>query len=168
LQAGGASFASADEQEREERRAILAMTRAFRSRVRGRRAPDEATIGEIASEFGVSLRALRFYEARGLIRPRRSGARRFYGETQRRRLRTILSGKKFGFTLREIAELIAADTGEADLEDGLGAEKIVDQIVRLERRRDEIEAMIGRLRAAHETRRQAPSVVETLKELDGG
>jgi len=144
------------------------MTRPFRSRAPDKKTPNEATIGEMASEFGVSLRALRFYEDRGLIRPRRSGARRLYGEAERRRLRTILRGKKFGFTLREIAELIASDSGEADLEDGLRAEKIVDQIVRLERRREEIEAMIVRLRAAHQTRRQAPAAIETPSELDKG
>src|SRR5271166_3261323 len=56
--------------------------------------------------FGVSLRTLRFYEDRGLIKPRREGNARFYRGADRVRREMILKGKKLGFTLTEIQDLI--------------------------------------------------------------
>jgi DNA-binding transcriptional MerR regulator len=115
----------------------------------------EATIGEVAREFAVSLRTLRFYEDRGLLRPRRQGISRFYSVADRQRLREILKGKQFGFTLTEIRELIAARQSgrdETDIEETLGSQQIVDQIRHLERQRDELEAAIRRLRATYERR----------------
>jgi DNA-binding transcriptional MerR regulator len=119
------------------------------------KAPNEATIGEVAREYGVSLRTLRFYEGRGLLCPRRDGQKRFYGAAERRRLQAILKGKQFGFTLTEIGELIGAqrpDASETDFEETLRPEQIAEQLVHLERQRDEIEAAILRLREAHERR----------------
>ena len=114
---------------------------------------DEATIGEVAREFAVSLRTLRFYEDRGLLRPRREGPNRYYAPNERNRLRIILKGKQLGFTLTEIRQLIAGrEDGEADIEETLNAEQIAKQIRHLERQRDEIEAAIGRLRAAEQRR----------------
>jgi DNA-binding transcriptional MerR regulator len=117
--------------------------------------PDEATIGELAREFAVSLRTLRFYEDRGLLQPRRHGPSRFYSPADRRRLQTILKGKKFGFTLTEIKDLIATGQSgpdEADIEETLGDQQIIDQIHHLERQRDDIDAAIGRLSATRERR----------------
>ena len=114
---------------------------------------DEATIGEVAREFAVSLRTLRFYEDRGLLQPRRQGASRFYAAADRKRLRIILTGKQLGFTLTEIRALLAADSdGEAEIEERLNAQQIADQIGQLERQRGEIEAAIARLRAAQSRR----------------
>jgi DNA-binding transcriptional MerR regulator len=121
----------------------------------------EANIGEMAREFDVSLRTLRFYEDRGLLQPRRHGASRFYGEADRRRMQAILKGKQLGFTLTEIRDLIGApqaEAGEADIEETLRPEQIVDQICHLERQRDEIAAAIDRLRATHERRAAAPAL----------
>jgi DNA-binding transcriptional MerR regulator len=75
--------------------------------------------------FGVSLRTLRFYEDRGLIKPRREGNARYYRGTDRVRMEMILKGKKLGFTLTEIQDLIG-DAGP--LEDQLNAQQIVTQI----------------------------------------
>jgi DNA-binding transcriptional MerR regulator len=113
----------------------------------------ETTIREMAREFDVSLRTLRFYEDRGLLNPRRHGSSRFYDEEDRRRLEAILEGKKLGFTLVEIREFIGGGQGEKNFEQALGVQQILDQIHHLERQRDEIEATIGRLRAM-ESRRQ--------------
>jgi DNA-binding transcriptional MerR regulator len=114
----------------------------------------ETTISETAREFGVTLRTLRFYEDRGLIRPRRDGGARFYGPNERTRVRMILNGKRLGFTLTEIADLIGAPdplrTSEADFERRLGPHQISSQITHLERQRREIDDAIGRLRATHE------------------
>ncbi|MEJ8572951.1 MerR family transcriptional regulator [Microbaculum marinum] len=72
------------------------------------------TIGEVAREFGFTLRALRFYEEKGLISPRRSGNRRLYSKGDLRRLRIIANGKKIGLSLDDIREILKADTGESD------------------------------------------------------
>ncbi|MBV8840465.1 MAG: MerR family transcriptional regulator, partial [Alphaproteobacteria bacterium] len=64
----------------------------------------EFTIGELSREFGVTLRALRFYENKGLITPQRDGLNRLYSQGDRTRLALILKGKKLGFTLGEIRQ----------------------------------------------------------------
>jgi DNA-binding transcriptional MerR regulator len=109
----------------------------------------EMTISQMSRLFGVSLRTLRFYEDRGLIKPRREGNARYYRATDRIRMEMILKGKKLGFTLTEIQDLIGAKgTAEtADLEDQLNPQQIVTQISHLERQRSEIEGAIERLRA---------------------
>ncbi|MBU3731624.1 MAG: MerR family transcriptional regulator [Beijerinckiaceae bacterium] len=74
------------------------------------------TIGDLAREFGVTLRTLRFYEDRGLITPRRSGMTRLYSEKARSRLALILKGKHLGFTLTEIRAMLEAHlAGELEL-----------------------------------------------------
>lgn len=67
------------------------------------------SIGDVAREFGVSLRAPRFYEDRGL-HPRRRGTTRLYSEGDRSRLQMILKGKRLGFTLTEIREILSSRT----------------------------------------------------------
>ncbi|MBO6949599.1 MAG: MerR family DNA-binding transcriptional regulator [Rhodospirillales bacterium] len=63
-------------------------------------------IAELAKEFGVTTRTVRFYEDKGLISPTREGQRRVYSPRDRVRLRLIMRGKRLGLTLDEIAELI--------------------------------------------------------------
>jgi DNA-binding transcriptional MerR regulator len=66
----------------------------------------EYSIGELAREFDVTPRAIRFYEAEGLLAPRREGQRRIYTARDRTRLKLTLRGKRLGLTLSEIRELI--------------------------------------------------------------
>src|SRR5438477_10242953 len=66
----------------------------------------EFSIGELAREFDITPRAIRFYEAEGLIAPRRDGQRRIYTPRDRTRLKLTLRGKRLGLTLSEIRELI--------------------------------------------------------------
>ena len=66
----------------------------------------EFSIGELASEFDVTPRAIRFYEDHGLLAPRRAGQRRIYSPSDRTRLKLTLRGKRLGLTLSEIRELI--------------------------------------------------------------
>ena len=66
----------------------------------------EFSISELAREFDVTPRAIRFYEAEGLISPRRDGQRRIYTPRDRTRLKLTLRGKRLGLTLSEIRELI--------------------------------------------------------------
>ena len=88
------------------------------------------TIGDLAREFSVSLRTLRFYEDRGLLSPKRQGTMRLYGTRDRVRLSMILKGKQLGFTLGEISAMLASDEvargtpGELKL----SLEQIKDQI----------------------------------------
>ena len=66
----------------------------------------EFSISELAREFDVTPRAIRFYEAEGLLAPRRVGQRRVYTPRDRTRLKLTLRGKRLGLTLAEIRELI--------------------------------------------------------------
>jgi DNA-binding transcriptional MerR regulator len=66
----------------------------------------EFSISELAREFDVTPRAIRFYEDQGLISPRRDGQRRIYTARDRTRLKLTLRGKRLGLSLSEIRELI--------------------------------------------------------------
>ena len=112
-------------------------------------AQPELTISQMSRVFGVSLRTLRFYEDRGLIKPRREGNARYYRGGDRIRMEMILKGKKLGFTLTEIQDLIGGKGASemTDLEDQLNPQQIVTQISHLERQRNDIEGAIERLRA---------------------
>jgi DNA-binding transcriptional MerR regulator len=66
----------------------------------------EFSISELAREFDVTPRAIRFYEDHGLLAPRRDGQRRIYAPRDRTRLKLTLRGKRLGLTLSEIRELI--------------------------------------------------------------
>lgn len=63
-------------------------------------------IGDLAREFNVTLRTLRFYEDRGLLEPARSGSTRLYSADDRQRLKLILLAKRVGFSLSEIEEIL--------------------------------------------------------------
>ncbi|GBC61735.1 MerR family transcriptional regulator [Desulfonema ishimotonii] len=81
--------------------------------------PEKAyTISELASHFNISPRTIRFYEEKGLISPQRtSGNQRFYTRKDRARLRLILRGKRFGFSLDDIAGMIGmSDTDINEIE----------------------------------------------------
>lgn len=64
------------------------------------------TIREMCEEFDVTARTLRFYEAKELLFPQRLGQKRLYGKRDRARLKLILRGKRFGFSLEEIRQLL--------------------------------------------------------------
>jgi DNA-binding transcriptional MerR regulator len=74
------------------------------------------TVGQLADELGVTTRTLRFYEAEGLITPRRTGSARSYDHRDRARLRLILRGRRFGMSLSEIAEIVGMYDGAATSE----------------------------------------------------
>jgi len=65
-----------------------------------------ATIGEMCAEFDVTPRTLRFYEYKELLTPRREGQKRLFSKRDKARLKLILQGKRFGFSLDEIKELL--------------------------------------------------------------
>ncbi|AQR73047.1 MerR family DNA-binding transcriptional regulator [Sphingomonas sp. LM7] len=91
------------------------------------------SISDLCAEFSVTPRALRFYEDEGLIAPERRGTQRIYSHADRARLAWILRGKRVGFSLGEIKEMI-------DLYD-VGEGRRVQKQVTLERCRDRIELL---------------------------
>jgi DNA-binding transcriptional MerR regulator len=74
------------------------------------------TVGELASELGVTTRTLRHYEAEGLLRPERVGQNRVYSARDRARLRLVLRGRRFGMTLAECREIVDMYDGAASSE----------------------------------------------------
>ena len=68
--------------------------------------PDLFTIGELASAFALSPRAIRFYEDQGLLAPERAGTQRIYTKRDRARLQLILRGKRLGFSIADIREFL--------------------------------------------------------------
>jgi DNA-binding transcriptional MerR regulator len=110
-------------------------------------APTEFTISELAKEFGVTLRTLRFYEDKGLLSPRRHGMTRLYSLADRDRLALILKGKKLGFMQGEIRQMVAAEQGHGDSQAlKLSREKCLEQIDLLKRQQTDIEEALGELR----------------------
>lgn len=104
-------------------------------------------ISEMAREFKISLRTLRFYEDRGLLHPLRNGLIRLYTERDRQHLQLILKGRRLGFTLNEIGALLAeADVGDPELH--LAPDQIRAQISHLERQRENLDQAIAELRCA--------------------
>ena len=106
------------------------------------------TIGELAQTFQVSLRTLRFYESRGLLKPRRQGLKRRYGQKDVDRLAAIVRAKKLGFTLNEIHQMTngSGANGHALL---LTREKCQGQISLLECKLEEITHALSELRQMH-------------------
>ena len=69
-------------------------------------APTTFSISELAKEFALTTRAIRFYEDEGLLSPTRNGRNRIYGARERTRLKLILRGKRLGLALSEIREIL--------------------------------------------------------------
>lgn len=106
------------------------------------------TIGDLAREFDVTLRTLRFYEDKGLINPKREGQSRLYSRRDRARLKLVLMGKRVGFSLTEIKgmlDLYDLRDGQApQLEVALG--RFHEQIAILEHQKKDIEQALSELR----------------------
>jgi len=105
------------------------------------------SISDLSSEFGVTARALRFYEDEGLISPERRGTTRIYSHRDRARLAWILRGKRVGFSLGEIRELLDL----YDIGDGRRSQRSAtiarcrDRIALLEAQKHDIDAAIAEL-----------------------
>ncbi len=91
-------------------------------------ADKEMTIAEMADAFGITMRTLRFYEAKELLHPRRIGNRRFYDDACRARLNLVLKGKAMGLGLDEISQLVGLV--ECDLPDSERAQAVVSMCER--------------------------------------
>lgn len=106
------------------------------------------TIGDLSKEFDVTLRTLRFYEDKGLINPRRDGLNRLYSRRDRARLKLVLMGKRVGFSLTEIKNMLdlydLRDGQVVQLKVALG--RFNEQIAILERQKKDIEQALAELR----------------------
>jgi DNA-binding transcriptional MerR regulator len=109
----------------------------------------EYSIGELAREFDVTPRAIRFYEAEGLLAPRRDGQRRIYTPRDRTRLKLTLRGKRLGLTLSEIRSLI--DMYEPGRDERPQLERFLAVLqahkAALERQREDIAAQLAEIAA---------------------
>ena len=86
------------------------------TQVHDHRLPPSFTIGELSKQFHVTTRTIRFYEDEGLLAPQRSGQNRIYTARDRVRLKLILRGKRLGFSIKEIKDMVEmydAPEGEA-------------------------------------------------------
>ncbi len=119
-------------------------------------------IAELAREFAVTPRTIRFYEAEGMLRPARDGQRRVYRPRDRTRLKLILRGRRLGFPLAEVAEIIGlydAPPGEAgQLE--LLMRKIAERRAALEAKRADIDASLDDLQVVARNCRKRLKILE--------
>ncbi|WP_102261366.1 MerR family transcriptional regulator [Mesobacillus jeotgali] len=110
------------------------------------------SISDLAEEFGVTTRTIRYYEELGLLKPSRTeGGRRIYSGSDLARLKLVLRGKRFGFSLEEIKEMVLLfdedRTGEKQLKRTIeyGEEKLVEvneRIAELVEIKEEIERLM--------------------------
>ncbi len=108
---------------------------------------DLFAIADLAREFGISTRAIRFYEAKGLLNPERVGSTRVFRRRDRARLILILRGKRLGFSLRDISEYLSLY--DADRSQHAQVSKLVEMVDKrmkmLEQQLHDLQTTIGEL-----------------------
>ena len=108
---------------------------------------DLFAIADLAKEFGISTRAIRFYEAKGLLAPERVGATRIFRRRDRARLILILRGKRLGFSLRDISEYLSLYDAHSQTKQVAMLTEMVDKrLGLLERQLTDLQTTISELR----------------------
>jgi DNA-binding transcriptional MerR regulator len=108
------------------------------------------TISQMAAKFGVTPRTLRFYESKGLLSPAREGRGRIYTQKDQQHIALILKGRKLGFTISEITQMIKAEDGTASSQAlRMTREKCLEQIEHLELQMKETAEALTELRRMH-------------------
>ncbi len=107
---------------------------------------DLFAIADLAKEFGISTRAIRFYEAKGLLSPERVGATRIFRRRDRARLILILRGKRLGFSLRDISDYLSLYDANRTQQVHLLIDMVDERLTSLERQRADLETTITELR----------------------
>lgn len=106
-------------------------------------------IRDLASEFDVTTRTIRYYEEKGLLSPQREGSQRIYSPSDRTKLKLILRGKRLGLSLDESAEIVLMYGSP-------------------EKNRQQLEKLLGRIRVKrHELMRQKDDLESLLADLQG-
>ena len=133
------------------------MTQKTEKKASGARARNNAdatlySIGDLAGEFDISARAIRFYESKGLLAPKRVGNNRIYNKQDRARLILILRGKRLGFSLEEIAEYLNLYDADPDqiTQIRLLLQKVEASMAELEGKRKDIDDTLKQLREIRE------------------
>lgn len=109
---------------------------------------DLFAIADLSQEFGISTRAIRFYETKGLLNPERVGGTRVFRRRDRARLILILRGKRLGFSLRDISDYLSLyDAQSQTAQTKLLVAKVDERLGLLERQKADLETTIGELRA---------------------
>lgn len=104
-------------------------------------------IAELAREFDISTRTIRFYEAKGLLSPERVGGARVFRRRDRARLILILRGKRLGFSLRDISDYLSLyDASSQRAQVVLLVEKVDQRLELLEQQSRDLETTISELR----------------------
>ena len=115
------------------------------------------SISDLAAEFGVTTRTLRFYEEKGLLRPVRRGRVRYFSAADRVRLRLILRGRRLGLSLEESAEIIdlykAPEGGRRQLNALL--DKLAERRAQLEKQAADLKATLADLAGVEDACRAA-------------
>ncbi|MEJ2693629.1 MAG: MerR family DNA-binding transcriptional regulator [Candidatus Thiodiazotropha sp.] len=126
---------------------------------------DLFSVTELADELGITPRAIRFYETKGLIMPRRAGTTRVYSHRDRVRMQLILRGKRLGFSLADIKEYLDLyDLDPSQVSQlRLLMDKINDRVSELEQQREDLETTLMEL---EELRQECLSQIEMRRELD--
>jgi len=111
---------------------------------------DIFTIRDLAKEFSVSARTLRFYEEKGLVDPTRRGEQRLYSRRDRARLAYVIAGKTVGFSLEEVREMLDLyDLGDGQVTQlKVALTKFGERIERLERQKADIDRIVAELTRA--------------------
>ncbi len=107
------------------------------------------SISELAQEFDISTRTIRFYEEKGLLSPQRDGQKRIYQQADRTRLRLILRGKRLGLTLQESLEIIDMydSVGDSDRQLQALMRKIRERKSQLAQQMEDIQMLLADLSA---------------------
>lgn len=113
--------------------------------------PEFFSISDLARDFDVTLRTIRFYEEQGLIEPQRDGRQRVFNRRDRARLKLILRGKRIGLSLSDIRDIL--DLYEQAHDEASQSQKLLDLV--LERRRQ-----------LEEQRRDIDAVLEEITRLE--
>ena len=123
-------------------------------------------IGDLAQQFDITTRTIRFYETKGLLTPRRVGGARAYCRRDRARLQLILRGKRLGFSLEDISEYLnlydADPTQIAQLKHLVG--KVEGAMAGLEQKRADIDHTLRELKGI---RAKAASALSAKKKTKG-
>src|SRR5690606_27449358 len=107
---------------------------------------DLFAIADLAKEFGISTRAIRFYEAKGLLSPERVGNTRIFRRRDRARLILVLRGKRLGFSLRDISDYLSLYDADRSQQVHLLAGKVEERLASLESQLQDLQTTIAELR----------------------